>query len=155
MVQIASEQHAQKIAEMSREYIEYGLEWGWTERRVLLSMRDPNTNVVVVASENDVHGFGIMLYEHDDAHLELLAVLPNQRRKGIASAIIKWLEVVATACGAAQIHVQCRRTNTAARHLYLEHNFHEKKIDRRAYGGLEDRISLTKHLRSQSFISDQ
>ncbi len=51
------------------------------------------------------------------------------RRKGIASEVVNWLESAARAAGSEQILVECRRANSPARCLYLEHGYHEKIIE--------------------------
>ena len=145
-VQIASEVHARQIAEMSRDYIENGLGWRWRERRVLGEIRDLDTNVVVVVLGSEVRAFGIMCYEDAHAHLILLAVRPEYRRKRLASAIITWLEAAARAAGAKKILVDCRRSNSAARTLYLVHDYHEKTIELDMYRQSEDGIHLEKWL---------
>lgn len=148
-VRLAAVAHAAQIAEMSRDYIEHGLGWRWTRARVSHAIRDADTNVVVVIEHGDVVGFGIMSYLDRHAHLELLAVRPASRRKGVASAIVRWLESVAFVAGIERIVVECRRSNAPARNLYLEHGFHERNIERAMYSGLEDGIRLEKWLRPE------
>lgn len=148
-VELARETHAGPIAEMSRDHIEQGLGWRWTRQRVLRAIHHPETNVcVVTGSDGEVTGFGIMEYLERHAHLELLAVRPAHRRQGIASAIVRWLEDAARVAGAERIVVECRRSNDAARCLYLEHGYHERRIER-AYYGPEDAIRLEKWLRAR------
>ena len=150
-VELANEMHAAQIAEMSRDYIEHGLGWGWTRRRVVRAMRDPDTNVAVVLEQGGVVGFGIMSYRERHAHLALLAVHPTNRRQGVASAILRWLECVANVAGVERILVECRRSNAPARMLYLEHGFHERNIEPGMYSRLEDGIHLEKWLHSRTF----
>jgi ribosomal-protein-alanine N-acetyltransferase len=149
-VQMASAADAAQIAAMSRDEIEYGLPWGWTERRVARAIASPGTNVVVVRESARVAGFGIMGYNDDDAHLLLLAVRPDRRRAGIASAILGWLEDVARAAGAARIRVEARWDNDAARCFYSEHGYTEKAIQRRWYSGAVDGVLMEKWLRAQA-----
>jgi hypothetical protein len=47
-VSLADVSQSRSIAEMSREYIEYGLGWTWTQSRVLKAIHDASTNVAVV-----------------------------------------------------------------------------------------------------------
>jgi ribosomal protein S18 acetylase RimI-like enzyme len=150
VVQLASEAHAGEIAAMSRDYIERGLGWGWTRRKVVKAIRDTETNVGVVVEGGIVVAFGIMSYLERHAHLQLLAVRPENRRQGIASAILRWLESVAAVAGVERILVECRRENAPARTLYLEHGFHERNIETGMYAGLEDGIHLEKWLRSRA-----
>jgi [ribosomal protein S18]-alanine N-acetyltransferase len=153
-VYLASDIHAFQIAEMSREYIEYGLGWRWTEARVSKAIEDKETNVAVVLDGSNVLAFGIMSYDRCHAHLQLLAVQPEYRRKGIASVIVNWLESTARAAGSERILVECRRTNSPARCLYLEHSYHEKCIEEGMYRQLEDGIHFEKWLRVRSVESD-
>lgn len=143
-VRLATLSEASDIAAMSRDYIEQGLPWTWTEDRVAHSIRDPETNVVVVSEKNSLTGFGIMFYTHDDAHLLLFAVRRGHQRRGVGSAILRWLEDVARAAGAKRIRVECLKENTAARNFYSEHGYHELDIAKKMYRGLKDGIHLEK-----------
>ena len=153
-IQLAAERHAPQIAAMSRDYIEHGLGWGWTAARVAAAMRDPEVNVGVVLRGRSVLAFGIMAYAEPDAHLLLLAVRPQCRRQGLASALVRWLEAVALVAGVERIVVECRRGNGAARCLYLEHGYHERRIEAGMYGEREDGIHLEKWLRPRRPAED-
>jgi GNAT superfamily N-acetyltransferase len=149
-VQLGSDRHAAQIAEISREYIENGLGWGWTGKRVIRAIEDPDVNVAVVLEGSTVIAFGIMRYAERHAHLELMAVLPEHRGKGIASTIVRWLEAVAIAAGVARILVECRISNGPARCFYLENGYHEKCIEEGMYRLQEDGIRLEKWLRART-----
>jgi ribosomal-protein-alanine N-acetyltransferase len=144
-VRLATLDDAAGIAAMSREYIEHGLPWSWTEARVELAIRNPDTNVAVVGERGAIAAFGIMSYR-DDAHLLLFAVRRQYQRKGVGSALLRWLEEVARCAGMRHIRVECRRSNDAARNFYSEHGYHECAISPRMYRGLEDGILLEKFL---------
>jgi len=149
-VRVATLADAADIAGMSRDYIEYGLPWGWRYGRVARSIRDPNTNAVVVGSTGSVLGFGIMSYLEDDAHLLLFAVRRSSQRQGIGSAILAWLEAVARAAGSRRIRVEARVENSAARSFYNEHGYHERQISTAMYGGQVDGVHLQKWLRDEA-----
>jgi ribosomal-protein-alanine N-acetyltransferase len=146
-VRLARPEDAPCIAAMSRDHIEAGLGWGWTSSRVLRALRDGRTNGVVAGPMHALHGFAIMRYHEDHAHLLLLAVDLAQRRRGIATAMIDWLEAVARTAGATHIRVECRRSNDAARGLYNQLGYHERAILRDAYAPRVDGIRLEKWLR--------
>jgi [ribosomal protein S18]-alanine N-acetyltransferase len=150
VVHLASASDAEAIAEMSRDHIEFGLGWRYTPERVLGLIRDPESNVAVIHEDGAVAAFGIMLYKEEHAHLSLLAVNPVFRRQGLASAILAWLEHAARVAGAERIGVECRRNNDPARCLYLEHGYHEQRIEAGMYRGQEDGICLEKWLRVRS-----
>jgi ribosomal-protein-alanine N-acetyltransferase len=146
-VRLATSADAADIAAMSRDYIEHGLPWSWTEGRVIAAIRDPDTNVVVVGERGAIAAFGIMYYANDDAHLLLFAVRHAHQRRGVGSAILHWLEEAARFAGAKRIRVECRRDNTAARNFYCEHSYVELDITTKMYRGLKDGIHLEKWFR--------
>lgn len=146
-VRLARTADAEVIAAMSRDYIEYGLPWTWTEGRVAAAIGDPETNVVVVGEQGAICAFGIMSYPNDDAHLLLFAVRSPQQRRGVGSAILLWLETAARTAGAKRIRVECRRDNLAARNFYCEHGYQELSITSKFYRGLKDGVHLVKWLR--------
>jgi ribosomal protein S18 acetylase RimI-like enzyme len=147
VVRLARTADAAGIAEMSRDYIEHGLPWTWTQGRVESAIHDADINVVVVGDRGAITAFGIMSYPDDDAHLLLFAVRKNQQRRGVGSAILHWLEEAARAAGAKRIRVECRRDNAAARNFYCEHGYQELSITTKFYRGLKDGIHLVKWLR--------
>ena len=149
-VRLATLSDAAEIAAMSRDYIEKGLPWTWTEERVAHSIRDPETNVVVAAETGGITGFGIMFYASDDAHLLLFAVRRAHQRRGVGSAILRWLEDVASAAGAKRIRVECLKDNVAARNFYGEHGYHEIDIAKKMYRGLKDGVHLEKWFRENA-----
>jgi len=148
-VRLATLADAAEIAVMSRDYIERGLPWTWTEERIAHAIRDPETNVVVVGESGSLNGFGIMYYASEDAHLLLFAVRRALQRRGVGSAILRWLEDVARAAGAKRIRVECLQENSVARNFYCEHGFAELDISRKMYRGLKDGVHLEKWLREE------
>jgi ribosomal-protein-alanine N-acetyltransferase len=132
---------------MSRELIEYGLEWRWRPARVARAINDPDTNVVVMRGEEQLVGFGIMEYLDDEAYLILFAVRKSCQRRGIGSALLRWLEAAARAAGSRRIRVDARRENVAARCFYNEHGYHERILESRMYGKAVDGVRLEKWLR--------
>jgi ribosomal protein S18 acetylase RimI-like enzyme len=145
-LRLACRDDAAGIAAMSRDQIEQGLPWSWTEGRVARAIENPETNVIVAGPPAALTGFGIMSYVGDDAHLLLFAVAKAQRRHGIGSAMLEWLESVAREAGVRRVRVECRRSNHAARNFYGEHGYHETTIVRRYYQGVEDAVALEKLL---------
>ena len=154
-VRLARLADAAEIATMSRDYIERGLPWTWTEARVAHAIRDPETNVVVVRESGALLGFGIMFYASDDAHLLLFAVRRAHQRRGVGSAILRWLEDVARDRGREAHPRRCLRENSAARNFYCEHGYHELDITQKFYRGLKDGVHLEKWLRDEDSLSAQ
>lgn len=146
-VTIATPGDAAAIAAMSRDLIEYGLEWRWRRERVARAIADPDTNAAVVRRDGELIAFGIMEYLDDDAYLVLFAVRESHQRQGVGSALLRWLEAVARAAGSQRIRVDARRDNVAARCFYNEHGYHERLLKARMYGKAVDGIRLEKWLR--------
>ena len=147
-VHLAVLRDATAIAAMSRDLIEQGLPWTWSPARVARAIAAPETNVAVVREEGALAAFGIMEFRDDDAHLVLFAVHPRFQRRGLGSALLRWLEGCAEVAGSARIRVEARRENVAARSFYNEHGYHERAVARRMYHGAVDGVRLQKWLRS-------
>jgi ribosomal-protein-alanine N-acetyltransferase len=75
-LRLARQADAAAIASLSRDLIEYGLQWRWTPMRVTASIRASDVNVLVASIHGNIAGFAIMRYGDDVAHLDLLAVAP-------------------------------------------------------------------------------
>ena len=141
---------AQRIAEMSRDAIEYGLGWKWTTERILRCMRSEATNVVVAREGSALIGFAIMQYKDDEAHLLLFAVGAAHRRKGVGSALLSWLEATALTAGIGLISLEARTRNAGARGFYRRHGYQEVALVRGMYRGREDGIRIAKDLWAQA-----
>ena len=146
-IRFATHADAAAIAALSRDEIETGLPWTWRAPRVHHAIADPDTNVIVVGQPGAVVAFGVMYYAVDDAHLLLFAVHRTQRRQGIGTAMLQWLEGAALAAGAQRIRVEARMDNMAARSFYNEHGYQEGDIVRAMYSGRIDGVKLEKWLR--------
>ena len=145
-IRLATLADAAAIAAMSRDQIEQGLPWSWTESRVAGAIRNRDTNVVVAGERGALAGFGVMAYRDDIAHLLLFSVRPGHRRKGLGSELLQWLETVAVNAGVQRIVVECRRDNAPARNFYAESGYHELAITKGYYRGVEDAVRLEKWL---------
>lgn len=145
-VRLATREDARAIAELSRREIEQGLPWRWTTPRVLRAVRDRATNVVVALEHEVLAGFGIMSYAEDSAHLNLLAVNPLARRRGIGTALLLWLERVAGVAGIEQIELEARQDNDAALAFYRLHGYEQTETVIGYYLGMEDAVRLRKRL---------
>jgi ribosomal-protein-alanine acetyltransferase len=139
---------AQSIALISRDEIEYGLHWNWTPPRVRRAIEDRDTNVVVARHGTSVIGFAMMKYRSDDAHLLLLGVTPGYRRKGVATAMLVWLEETLRVAGIAAIQVEVRASNRVALAFYAKLGYEQVNATHRYYQGLETALHLVKELAS-------
>lgn len=148
-IQLAKPKHAFDISAMSRDYVEQGLDWGWTYARVLSAINDPDTNVAVVGDPGSLLAFGIMSYAEDHAHLQLFAVRRAAQRKGIGSGVLTWLERVAHDAGSERIILEARQSNHAARSFYSAHGYREQCVEPAMYQGVEPGVRFEKWLRAR------
>jgi len=146
-LRLATRAHAPGIAALSRDRIEQGLGWSWTAPRVLRSIADRGTNVVIAGDAEHLRGFGIMKYHDDEAHLLLLAVRADAERRGIGSALVAWLEQAALIAGIGQVYLEARLTNRAARAFYATLGYREIQTLPAYYRGREACVRLARDLR--------
>lgn len=146
-ISVAVPSDAGAIAQLSRDAIEHGLSWRWTPRRVARSIRDSETNVVVARHGSHFLGFAILKYLEDDCHLLLMAVTPAHRRKGVASAMLGWLEATVRAGGWATIELEVRSRNEEAIAFYRRQGFDEAGLYPGYYEGREDARRMVKAMR--------
>jgi [ribosomal protein S18]-alanine N-acetyltransferase len=145
-LRLARETDALRIAQMSRDQIERGLGWSWTTQRVLRSIFDAETNVVVALKAGKLCGFAIMKYHDDEAHLLLLAVQPSTRRQGVGAALVAWLEQAALTAGVGQVWLEARQGNAAARAFYRQLGYREIQVLPRYYQGREACVRIARDL---------
>ena len=143
---LATRADAQPIALLSRDEIEQGLRWAWTPFRVRRAIEHRDTNVVVARQGKAVIGFALMEYRSDDAHLLLLAVAPDHRRKHIATAMLAWLEETLHVAGIATVRVEVRVTNSVAQTFYAKLGYEQVHATSRYYQGIETALHLVKEL---------
>ena len=146
VIRLARASDAPRIAGMSRDLIESGLGWSWTAPRVLRSLADAQTNVVVALAGDERIGFAIMKYHDDEAHLLLLAVQPASGRRGVGTALVAWLEKAALVAGVGQVYLEARVTNGAARAFYKRLGYSEIQLVPGYYQGREASVRLAKDL---------
>lgn len=151
-IALARASDADRIAGMSRELIESGLEWSWTPRRVNSSIRSPNSNVIVARVENRIAGFGIMSYGEDEAHLNLLAVAGAWRRRGLGRGLVEWLEKPALVAGITAVFLEVRSNNRGAQVFYERLGYRKLARIRGYYQGRESATRMGRELGTLSRI---
>ena len=145
-LQLATARDVAAITTMSRDLIEIGLGWSWTPARVLRALASEDTNVLVARVPDHVVGFGIMQYQEWTAHLDLLAVAPDRRRRGLGRRLVGWLEEVAEVAGAVAVYVEARASRAGTLAFYRRLGYVELERLPGYYSGREDAIRLAKAL---------
>ena len=103
---------------MSRDLVEAGLGWAWTPQRIGEAIRSTDDVVLVARCGNTIAGFAIMYFGQDEARLNLLAVHPQHRRRGIGRRLVKWLEKSAVTAGISVAYLEMRSSSSVARQFY-------------------------------------
>lgn len=141
---------ADSIANLSRDLIEYGLNWRWTPVRVAASIRAANVNVLVASMHEEIAGFAIMRYGDDDAHLDLLAVAPPYRRSGIGRQLMEWLEECAIVAGIFNVDLEVRAGNEEAQIFYSRMGYRTRLQLPGYYQGIEAALRMGRDLSRRS-----
>lgn len=141
---------ADSIANLSRDLIEYGLNWRWTPVRVAASIRAANVNVLVASMHEEIAGFAIMRYGDDDAHLDLLAVAPPYRRSGIGRQMMEWLEECAIVAGIFNVDLEVRAGNEEAQLFYARMGYRTLVQLPGYYQGVEAALRMGRDLSRRS-----
>jgi ribosomal-protein-alanine N-acetyltransferase len=141
-ISVAQKNDAEPIAMMSQRLIEYDLPWSWTTDRVTRSIRHPETAVVVARDGRRLAGFAIMRFGDADSHLDLLAVGPAYRRRGLGRQMVEWLEACSRTAGLFRVFLELRVDNAAARSFYLALGYAECGRMRGYYAGREDALRM-------------
>jgi [ribosomal protein S18]-alanine N-acetyltransferase len=145
-LRLARPAEAAAIANLSRDLIEYGLQWRWTSERVSASIRAPNVNVLVARVHENIAGFAIMRYGDDDAHLDLLAVAPPYRRAGVGRQLLQWLEKCAVVAGIFSVGLEVRADNEGAQLFYKRMGYRPLAHLPGYYQGIEAALRMGRDL---------
>lgn len=137
------------LAAMSQAHVEAGLKPAWGAARIRWHVRDADSVVLTARQQALIAGFAIMRYGEDVAHLNLLAVDPAHRRRGIARALVRWLEETALTAGTFIIGLELRAGNEAARALYHTLGYHELGQIPGYYQGVESAIRMMRDVRGR------
>jgi ribosomal-protein-alanine N-acetyltransferase len=137
---------APAIAAMSRQLIEHGLAWSWSEDRVERCLRNRDCVVLAARDRRRVVGFAIMEFYAIHAHLNLFAVQPGYQRQGVGRQLLEWLEASARTAGIFKVNLELRATNERARGFYEKLGY--RVVGRKAdyYDGREDAVRMTHDL---------
>jgi ribosomal-protein-alanine N-acetyltransferase len=146
-LQPARRAEAAALAHLSERFIEAGLRPSWGEVRIAWHIRDPESVVLTARHGGDLAGFAIMRYGDERAHLNLLAVVPGHRRRGVARGLLTWLEESALTAGTFVIALELRAGNAVARAFYAALGYQETGEVPGYYQGLEAAIRLKRDVR--------
>jgi ribosomal-protein-alanine N-acetyltransferase len=139
---------APQLAAMSETYVEAGLRPTWGAARIGWHVRDAESVVLTARNLGRIAGFAIMRYADDSAHLNLLAVEPAHRRRGVARRLLEWLEQSALTAGTFSVGLELRKDNHVARAFYAALGYLETGEVPGYYQGVESALRLTRDVRT-------
>lgn len=143
------------LGQMSRDLVEEGLKWSWKPSRILKMIQHPDSVVLVARTRIELAGFAIMEFHDTRAHLNLLAVKPGHRRKGIGKAMIEWLEQSCQIAGIAGIYLELRSDNNGARQFYESLGFQAGETVEGYYQGRVNALTMIHHLMTPDMESQR
>lgn len=96
----------------------------WSDKDIAKILENPAT-IGLAAHEPQVVGFILAWVAAGDAEILTVAIAPEERRRGIASALVNATLAAALVRGAAAVHLDVAADNAAACALYAKQGFAE------------------------------
>jgi [ribosomal protein S18]-alanine N-acetyltransferase len=97
----------------------------WTREMYLSELENPGVSYCYVASDGEGRSIGFCSFWRvlDELHINNLAVIPEHRRAGVASALLNFVLEEGARLGARRATLEVRRSNDPARYLYERFGF--------------------------------
>jgi len=146
-LRLARAPDARAIAAMSRDLIELGLGWKYDAAKVARLIAEPEVATLVATDRLGLAGFAILQFGDERAHLVLLAVRPRSQRQGVARRMMQWLFASARVAGMADISLELRAGNQAAREFYRAMGFADAGLVNHYYREHEPALRMLHVLR--------
>jgi ribosomal-protein-alanine N-acetyltransferase len=126
----------------------------WTRRALLAEIEAATVSQpLVIEYRGEIIGYVVPWFVADEMQIANLAVREDFRRRGLARQIMAHLCELAQQRGCQVVHLEVRRSNTAARQLYESLGFQSTGARREYYGPDEDALLLSKKLKCNSVES--
>ncbi|MFW6040015.1 MAG: ribosomal protein S18-alanine N-acetyltransferase [Gemmatimonadota bacterium] len=122
----------------------------WSDATFRGLLRRRSTALLVAEQAGEVVGYAVLWFAADEAELGDMAVLPEERRRGLGRRLLDGALTEATRRGAKRLYLEVRESNTAARSLYRRAGF--EAVGRRSdyYSEpTEDAILMMRRLESE------
>ena len=105
----------------------------WPESFFLSELRQPEMFARVAEREGRLAGYSLAWLGPEFGHLGNIAVAPEQRRRGVAAALLDELLARAIATNVQSLALEVRVSNAAAQELYRNRGFRVAGLRRRYY----------------------
>jgi ribosomal-protein-alanine N-acetyltransferase len=114
----------------------------WSQGSFERLLRSDTVQGWLMEAKGEPAGYLVGFVVADEAELANMAVLPPWRGRGLGDALLRlWLERL-RAEGAADVWLEVRTSNDAARALYGKHGFRRAGVRRNYYGNGEDAVVM-------------
>ena len=128
--------------------METGLRPAWGAGRIGWHIRDADSVVLTARQGAAWRASRSCVTAMSVAHLNLLAVDPGHRRRGMARTLVQWLEDTALTAGTFTIRLELREHNAAARAFYRTLGYRENGQMPGYYQGVETAMRLQRDVRA-------
>lgn len=136
-----TKEHTAQLAELERLCFSRP----WSQAALEEELTNPSAVFLVAREENRILGYAGMHCAFEECYVDNVAVFPEFRRRGAASALIGALEEAAKTRGGEFLSLEVRPSNEGAVALYMKLGFREEGRRRGFYSDpLEDGLILTK-----------
>ena len=120
----------------------------WTVQQFKSAVQHHPDSVWLSQTDHQITGFIVWQTVFDESELHLIAVAPEYRRQGIATALLEHWFCHAQTAGITRLLLEVRAGNAAAQSLYLKYGFTAVGIRKHYYslpeGGHEDAVLMEK-----------
>ena len=107
----------------------------WTREMYLAELENPGVSFCFLAHDAEGRSIGFCSFWRvlDELHINNLAVIPDWRRQGVASALLTFVLTEGARLGAKRATLEVRQSNDPARYLYERFGFTVAGIRRGYY----------------------
>lgn len=94
-------------------------------------------------------GYAVVMVAAEEAHLLNLSIAADWQRRGLGTALLRFVTGLSAESGARTVFLEVRASNAAGRALYAQDGFAEIGVRRDYYpaaGGREDAVTMEKKL---------
>ncbi len=105
----------------------------WREETVAADIEKPHSLYLVAEGESGILGYACLWLVEDELQLVNIGVRKEERRNGIASALMEKTEEEAVLRKASLIYLEVRVSNVAAQELYRKFGFKVQAIRKGVY----------------------
>jgi len=131
----------------------YEPEIAYSRRELRNYMRFPGATCTVAEIDGKIAGFCLAAWQDEIGYIVTMDVLPNHRRIGMASALLRDVEQKFLIAGVQAIWLETAMENEPAIAFWQKHGFGKVRVRKRYYPGGRDAYSMTKLIAAPSKTS--